>query len=173
VTGTITVPQLSDDTSLVYVWPGLQGENGALQAEVSGGSGSLRLRNVFYGKTISTGSTPTIPLSVAAGEQIRFSFARAPNTSTWSTSLTSSAPHLDKFSLSGTMNRAILAVQLVHGTHNFAVQFENLEITAAVAPATEWCSKVASYGLETFTVEGAVANSLKCSIAKAILPATA
>lgn len=46
------------------------------------------------------------------------------------------------------MNRAILAVQLVHGTHNFAVQFENLEITAAVAPATEWCSTVASYGLE-------------------------
>lgn len=175
VTGTFTVPQISDDTSLVYVWPGLQGESGALQAEVSGGSGGLGLRNVFYGKTTSTGSTPSTPLSVAAGEQIRFSFSRVPNTSTWLTSLTSSAGRLNnKFSLSGSsMNRAVLAVQLVRGTHNFAVQFENLEITAAVTPAAEWCSTVASYGLETFTVDGAVADGLKCSIKTVALPATA
>ncbi|KAF8511002.1 hypothetical protein BU17DRAFT_97600 [Hysterangium stoloniferum] len=170
MSGKFVVPNLPQEDGAAFLWPGLQGPNGALQAQLTGSSGALSLQNIFYGDSILSSGEP---LTVSPGDVVQFSFNRIAF-GIWSATFTRGDEENTRLHVWGaTMNRAIFAIQLNNAPHDFEVQFSDLVITAASSPAITWCEKVASNGFENYTVKGAVAAGTSCHIEQLILPATA
>lgn len=175
LSGSFIVPELSANSGPVYIWPGLQGDDGALQAEVSGSSTGLKLRNVFYGASSTLTGTDSSRLAVTPGEEIQFSFFQIPGTRQWFTRLSDRAG-VNTFTLPGqVLNRAIFAIELVNGSHDFDVQFNDVSIVASTESASNWCTSALFNGFtaDAVSIQGAVAQDRKCIIDQIILPATA
>ncbi|KIJ56298.1 hypothetical protein M422DRAFT_774103 [Sphaerobolus stellatus SS14] len=177
LSGSFIIPSVSSSSGAVFVWPGLQGSAGALQAEVSGGhSNGLLLRDVFYGADTSVGTPPSPGLLAIPGEEIFFNFAQVPGTTdTWVASL-SDRLTWSTFTLPGAvMNRAIFAIESVDGLHDFDVTFNNVRITAANASASQWCATAAfnGFGADDLTIQGATADGTACTIDQIVIPSTA
>jgi len=175
MSGRIVIPDIPTGNGLVQVWPGLQGDDGVLQAALTGAAGKLSLKDTFQG----TSSLPSgEPISVQPGDDIYFSITFMPHSGLWVTTLMSQDITTQTFSVpSSTLDRALFAIRLDGTAHDFAVQYTDLVITSASTPATTWCVNTASngYGAQTkgYTVEGAVAVDKTCLIEQLILPATA
>ncbi|KAF8581461.1 hypothetical protein K439DRAFT_1636183 [Ramaria rubella] len=171
MSGDFVVPDAPGEGATV--WPGLQSDNGVLQVELDSQSGSWSIGNSFYG-------IPTVPLgsrfTASPGDTVHFSFTLTEDLGIWLCTLSGSQSLQTTFSIpANTMNRAILAVQVSDAPHDFTVTYSDVSITAASAPAAQWCTTVASNGYTPggYTVNGAIAEDTTCHIEQIILPGSA
>jgi len=167
MSGDMTVPSLPTPGGTPYVWPGVQSDNGVLQAVLDGRSGSWWIGDGFYG-------TPSLPwgngFSVSPGNVVHFSFSLSSTGTIWTCTLSSGSQSASTtLNVTGsTMNRAIFAVELYDVAFDFGpITYSNVKITATTA-ASGWCSTTAHLGTYPYTVTGTSASGNVCSVSKIV-----
>jgi len=172
MSGDFVVPNVSngDDGGGTYlVWPGLQGDEGVIQAALDGQMDTWTVGASFYGSPAPLlGSR----FQVFPGDKVHFSFTRITDSGLWMCTLTGLHDTERTFSLpTNTLNRAIFAVDLSSVAHDFTVTYSDVSITASTL-AANWCGTIASTGYSTggYVVKNATAEGTTCRIGQIILP---
>ncbi|KAF9020359.1 hypothetical protein BDZ89DRAFT_1203621 [Hymenopellis radicata] len=152
MSGDMIVPNLPQAGGTPYVWPGVQSNNGVLQAVLDGRSGTWWIGDGFYG-------TPSLPwgngFNVYPGNTVHFTFDLS-SSSVWTCTLTSG-------SQSATTTLNLYDVPFDFGP----VTYNNVKITATSA-ASGWCGSWPHLGDYPFTVTGATASGNTCSVSKIV-----
>ncbi|KAJ8082878.1 hypothetical protein PM082_008735 [Marasmius tenuissimus] len=164
MSGDFVVPKLPNTGGTPYVWPGLQSNNGVLQAVCDGRSGVWWIGDGFYG-------TPSLPwgngFNVNPGDTVHFSFTSSGTN--WTATLSSNGKSAStSLAIPGsTMNRPTHTPenQLTGVPLNFApIIYRNVKITATTA-ASGWCGQILHLGNYPFTVSGNTASGNTCNVA--------
>ncbi|KAK0222419.1 hypothetical protein EDD85DRAFT_255011 [Armillaria nabsnona] len=162
MSGDMLVPDLPTPGGTPYVWPGLQSNNGVLQAVLDGRSGTWWIGDGFYGTpSLSWGNG----FNVYPGDTVHFEFSVSGTEWTCTLSSGSSSASTVLNVTGSTMNRAIFAVELYDVAFDFGpIIYSNIKITATTA-ASGWCGSWPHLGSYPFTVTSTTASGNTCSIA--------
>ncbi|KAK0212201.1 hypothetical protein DFS33DRAFT_9812 [Desarmillaria ectypa] len=162
MSGDMLVPDLPTPGGTPYVWPGLQSNNGVLQAVLDGRSGTWWIGDGFYGTpSLSWGNG----FNVYPGDTVHFEFSVSGTK--WTCTLSSGSKSASTvLNITGNiMNRAIFAVELYDVAFDFGpITYRNVKITATTA-ASSWCGSWPHLGSYPFKVIGTTASGNTCSIA--------